>query len=60
MRVNDQHRRFKYEGETNYPYQAGQLEAIVQELARRVDFEENDGSAQEYVDQLKSDGVLED
>lgn len=58
MRVNGEHESFKRNGETNYPYESGQLQAIVEEMARRVESDVHD--AEEYVEELKNKGILED
>ena len=57
MRVNEEHSEFKYNGETNYPYEAGRLQAFLTTLAERDDSDPN--SAEEYVEKLKSEGILE-
>jgi hypothetical protein len=58
MRVNGEHESFKHNGETNYAYQTGQLQAYLEGLAERVESEVYD--AEEYVEELKNKGILED
>lgn len=58
MRVNQEHDSFKRDGETNYPYESGQLQVLLEELAQRVESDVFD--AEEYVEKLKNKGILED
>ena len=58
MTINEEHDAFKHNGEKNYPYESGKLQAFLLELARRVDFEDSDGPAQEYVEKLKNRYIL--
>ena len=58
MRVNGEHDAFKKDGETNYPYESGRLQAYLEGLAERV--ESDVYSAEEYVEELKNKGILED
>ncbi len=57
MRVNGEHDSFKRDGETNYPYESGQLQVLLEELAQRVESDVFD--AEEYVEKLKNKGILE-
>lgn len=58
MRVNGDHERFKMDGERNRSYETGQLQSIVERLV--LEIEMNAGNPEEYVEQLKKQGVLED
>jgi hypothetical protein len=58
MRVNGEHESFKRNGETNYPYESGRLQAYLEGLAERVESDVYD--AEEYVEELKNKGILED
>jgi len=58
MRVNGEHESFKHNGETNYPYESGRLQAYLEGLAERVESDVYD--AEEYVEMLKNKGILED
>ena len=58
MRVNGEHESLKRNGETNYPYESGRLQAYLEGLAERVESDVYD--AEEYVEMLKNKGILED
>jgi len=58
MRVNPEHKSFKLNGETNYPYESGRLQAYLEALAERVESDVYD--AEDYVEELKNKGILED
>ena len=58
MTVNEEHPDFKHRGETNYAYESGRLQAYLTTLAERV--ESDTYSAEDYVEKLKDDGILED
>ncbi len=57
MKINGEHLAFKLNGEDNFPYESGKLQAFLTGLAERV--ESNVFSAEEYVEELKERGILE-
>lgn len=58
MRVNGEHERFKDGGEKNLAYESGKLQMIIERLVMEIQLP--NGDPQDFVDQLKNDGVLED
>lgn len=56
MKVNGEHPAFKLNGDDNFPYESGKLQAFLAGLAKRV--ESNLFSAEEYVEELKERGIL--
>lgn len=57
MRVNGDHERFKKSGEKNRAYEIGKLQMIIERLVMEIQLP--DGNPQDFVDQLKEEGVLE-
>jgi len=57
MEVNGEHPTFKLNGDDNFPYESGKLQAFLVGLAERV--ESSVFSAEEYVEELKERGILE-